>query len=200
MPDPSTPRGRGTKARIVALAAALMYERGVSAVSIDDILMASGTGKGQFYHYFAGKDELVSEVLRRQLDLVLDEQRLFALDSWQGIHAWLEAMVGLQENRRRFRGCPLGSVASQAAEQGEQMRGRAAEAFTRWESPLADGLRTMQTSGLLRTDSDPESLAEGTIALVQGGYVLSAIKRHGRPMRSAVAAAEHYLESFAFPG
>lgn len=158
--DPSTPRGRSTKGRIVALADALMYERGVSAVSLDDILVASGTGKGQFYHYFSGKEELVSEVLRHQLDLVLDEQRLFQLDTWTGIHAWLEAMVGVQETQRRFRGCPLGSIASGVAEHGEQMHSRAAEAFSRWESSLADGLRIMQTRDLLRTDADPETLAE----------------------------------------
>ncbi len=67
MPEPITRRGKVTKARIVELAAALMYERGVSATSIEDILTASGTGKSQLYHYFSSKEELVAEVLRHQL-------------------------------------------------------------------------------------------------------------------------------------
>jgi len=74
MPEPTTRRGKDTKGRIVELAAALMYERGVSATSIEDILAASGTGKSQFYHYFSSKEELIAEVLRHQLQQVLQEQ------------------------------------------------------------------------------------------------------------------------------
>ncbi len=196
MSAPSTPRGRGTKERIVGVAAALMYERGVSAVSLDDILLASGAGKGQFYHYFSNRQELVAEVLRHQLDVVLQEQKLFELDTWQGIHAWLEAMVGMQENQRGFRGCPLGAVAADVAEHGDVLRNGAADAFARWESSVSAGLRLLQTQGLLRTDADPDGLAETAIALLQGGYLLSSVKRNIRPMRSAVNAAVNHLESF----
>ena len=87
MPEPITRRGKVTKGRIVELAAALMYERGVSATSIEDILTASGTGKSQLYHYFSSKEELVAEVLRHQLQQVLQQQSLFHLDTWEGISA-----------------------------------------------------------------------------------------------------------------
>ena len=94
MLEPSTPRGREVKEGIVAVAAALKYKRGVNAVSIEDIVTASGTGKGQFYHYFSSKEELVSEVLRHQLDRVLDEQSgssTFGVMS--GVHAALRAAL-----------------------------------------------------------------------------------------------------------
>jgi AcrR family transcriptional regulator len=44
MSEPSTPLGRKTKDRIVGIAAALMYERGVGAVSLDDSLEAAPSG------------------------------------------------------------------------------------------------------------------------------------------------------------
>ncbi|MDT0275902.1 TetR/AcrR family transcriptional regulator [Blastococcus goldschmidtiae] len=169
MPEPTTRRGKDTKARIVELAAALMYERGVNATSIDDILAASGTGKSQTYHYSSGKEELVSEVLRHQLGLVLDQQSLFPLDTWQGIAAGFQAMADMQQNQRGYRGCPLGSIAGEVLHQSDFLRGRTADAFSRWESFLADGLRTMQTTGLLRGDADPDALAGATIAVLQGG-------------------------------
>ncbi len=197
MLEPSTPRGREVKGGIVAVAAALMYERGVNAVSIEDIVTASGTGKGQFYHYFSSKEELVSEVLRHQLDRVLDEQSLFQLDTWQGIHSWFDALVEMQETRREFRGCPLGSIASEVIDHGEHLRSRAADAFSRWESVLAAGLRGMLARGALRPDADPDALAEATIAILQGGYLLTSVKRNVRPMRSAVAAASSHLHSSA---
>jgi TetR/AcrR family transcriptional repressor of nem operon len=197
MPEPITRRGKVTKGRIVELAAALMYERGVSATSIEDILAASGTGKSQFYHYFSSKEELVAEVLRHQLQHVLQEQSLFQLDTWEGIAAWFQAMVDMQQNQRGYRGCPLGSIASELVDQGDALRSQAAAAFTRWESPLGDGLQAMQSSGLLRDDADPDALAESTIAVLEGGYLLSAAKRNIRPMRNALAAALDHLRSYA---
>ena len=53
--EPVTSRGRQTKARIVAVAAELMYDRGVATTSVDDVLLAAGVGKSQFYHYFSAK-------------------------------------------------------------------------------------------------------------------------------------------------
>lgn len=197
MPEPITRRGKVTKGRIVELAAALMYERGVSATSIEDILAASGTGKSQLYHYFSSKEELVAEVLRHQLQHVLQQQSLFHLDTWEGISAWLQAMVDMQQHQRSYRGCPLGSIASELVDQGEPLRSQAADAFTRWESSLVGGLRTMQARGLLRSDTDPYALAESTIAVLQGGYLVSSTKRDIRPMRNALAAALGQLKSYA---
>jgi len=197
MSEPSTRRGKDTKGRIVAAASSLMYERGVNATGIEDIVAASDTGKGQFYHYFVSKEELVAEVLRHQLEQVLEEQKLFQLDTLEGIHAWFGALVGMQESRQEFRGCPLGSIASEVLDGGERVRGRAAEAFARWESALAAALRAMRGRGLLRGDADPDALAEAMIAILQGGYLLSAIKQNVRPMRNAVRAAANHLDSFA---
>ena len=197
MPEPTTRRGKDTKGRIVELAAALMYERGVSATSIEDILAASGTGKSQFYHYFSSKEELVAEVLRHQLQQVLQQQSLFQLDTWEGISTWFQAMVDMQHNQQGYPGCPLGSIVSELLDLGDLLRNRAADAFTRWESFLGDGLRAMQATGLLRDDADPYALAESTIAVLQGGYLLSSTKRDIRPMRNALAAALGQLKSYA---
>lgn len=197
MPEPITRRGKVTKGRIVELAAELMYERGVSATSIEDILTASGTGKSQLYHYFSSKEELVAEVLRHQLLQVLQQQSLFHVDTWEGISAWFQAMVDMQQDQRSYRGCPLGSIVSEVVDQGEPLRSQAADAFTRWESALVEGLRTMQARGLLRDDADPYALAESTIAVLQGGYLLSSTKRDIRPMRNALAAALGQLKSSA---
>lgn len=197
--EPTTRRGKDTKQRIVAAAAELMYERGVDATSLEDILTASGAGKSQLYHYFAGKEELVAEVLRHQLDQVLEEQNLFQLDTWDGISAWFGALVTMQEAQRRFRGCPLGSIAGDVLDQDERLRSRAADAFARWESLLAAALQTMRDRGLLAEDADPQILAETTIAIMQGGYLLASTKRDGRPMRLALSAALAHLKSFASP-
>lgn len=53
---------RNTKSRIVAAAWKLFYEQGYDDTTIEEIVENSGTSKGSFYHYFDGKDELLSSL------------------------------------------------------------------------------------------------------------------------------------------
>ena len=197
MREPSTRRGRDTRRRIIAVAAELMYERGVSATSIEDVLAASGTGKSQLYHYFSSREELLAEVLDHQLDQILEEQNSFPLATWAGIGSWLQALALRHETERGLRGCPLGSIVSEVLDHGDHLRSRGADAFARWESALADGFLKLQNAGLLRRDADPSTLAEVTIAILQGGYLLSSTQQEAAPMRNAAAAALVHLRSFA---
>jgi len=50
-----SPRGARTKRRIMETAFDLFHIKGVAGTSPDEIIAASGTGKGQFYYYFANK-------------------------------------------------------------------------------------------------------------------------------------------------
>lgn len=197
MPEPATHRGRRSKARIIAAAAELMYERGVKATTVDGVLSASGTGKSQFYHYFPDKNALIIEVLSHQLHGILDDQNRFALDSWDGIVAWFDELVEMHESRWGYGGCPLGSIAGGAMENSEQLRQGAADAFARWESAWAAALEAMRGRGELEASADPPALAETLIAIIQGGYLLSSVKRDARPMRGALHAALGQLESYA---
>lgn len=51
-----------TRSKIVSAAWELFYEYGYDDTTIDDIVERSGTSKGSFYHYFAGKDALLSSL------------------------------------------------------------------------------------------------------------------------------------------
>ena len=51
---------RNTRGRIVAAAWQLFYERGYEHTTVEEIIESSQTSKGSFYHYFDGKDALLS--------------------------------------------------------------------------------------------------------------------------------------------
>lgn len=51
-----------TKSKIVTAAWKLFYEQGYDDTTVDEIVAASGTSKGSFYHYFDGKDALLSSL------------------------------------------------------------------------------------------------------------------------------------------
>ena len=52
-------------------AAELFAERGVAGTSLDEVLAAAGAGKGQLYHYFRGRDELVEAAVAHRCAQVL---------------------------------------------------------------------------------------------------------------------------------
>ncbi|MDD6042726.1 MAG: TetR/AcrR family transcriptional regulator [Eubacteriaceae bacterium] len=51
---------RNTKGRIISAAWKLFYEQGYDDTTIDEIVDEAGASKGSFYHYFSGKDALLS--------------------------------------------------------------------------------------------------------------------------------------------
>ncbi len=53
---------RGTKSKIVSAAWKLFYEQGYDDTTVEEIVELSGTSKGSFYHYFEGKDALLSSL------------------------------------------------------------------------------------------------------------------------------------------
>lgn len=57
------PRKRqSTKSRIVKTAWNLFYKNGYDQTTVEDIIAASKTSKGTFYHYFKGKESLLNSL------------------------------------------------------------------------------------------------------------------------------------------
>ena len=53
---------RNTRGRIISAAWELFYEQGYDDTTVEEIIEKSGTSKGSFYHYFEGKDALLSSL------------------------------------------------------------------------------------------------------------------------------------------
>jgi AcrR family transcriptional regulator len=196
--QPKTARGKRTRERILTTAAVLFHERGVHATSVDDVLAASGAGKSQFYHHFSSKAELVREVLGYQFHRLQEEQAplLERLDTWEGFVAWFDYIVRWQEGRGLLGGCPVGSLAAEMADWDDDLRADLADAFRRWESVVAGGLKTMRDRGELRADADPDALAEAIVAAIQGGILLARTKKDVRSLENVLGGALAYLRSF----
>lgn len=53
---------RNTKGKIVSAAWKLFYQQGYEDTTVEEIVEASGTSRGSFYHYFDGKDALLTSL------------------------------------------------------------------------------------------------------------------------------------------
>jgi TetR/AcrR family transcriptional repressor of nem operon len=196
--EPKTAGGRERKRAITEAAAALVYERGVRATSMDDVGRAAGVGKGQLYHYFSGREELLGTVLEHQLGLVLGELEDFRTDTWSGLRRWFDALL-VGHQARDFGGCPVGSLAAELSAESEALGVRVARAFGAWESSLAASLARMKKRGALSRSARPHELAQVTLAAIQGGYLLSSAAGDIRPMRRSLSAAYGRLRAAAEP-
>jgi AcrR family transcriptional regulator len=171
--EPSTERGRRTRASIVDAAADLMYAQGVAATSIDQVIAKSGTGKSQMYHYFASKDDLVQAVVDRQIGRALGGQpRLFAIESWEDLVAWAEDLVAFHQGSSGPLPCPIGTLAAEI-DRDDTLRPAIARAFEQWLEPLEVALTKLRVNGEIPGDSQSRRLALRVMVVLQGGMLMA---------------------------
>ncbi len=199
-PGPATARGRATRERIVAGAALLMYQRGVAGTSMDDVRAATATSKSQLYHYFADKSALVCAVIAHQQREVLAGQQpyLGEFSTMAGLRAWRDRVVAMNGQAATYGGCPIGSLSSEVADTDRDARDVAMGALGAWRHELARGLERMRSVGALSASADPDDLAVGLLAAVQGGLLLAQATQDLRPLEvsldHAIAAVEALAE------
>ena len=193
--EPRTEKGRATRARILHAASRLIAERGVDRVILEDVECEAGVGRSQLYHYFDGRDDLLRAVIDTTTDAVLGDQGglLNELDSLEAFDRWFDALVALQEERGAKGGCPIGSLVGQLAERDEETRAALVSGFERWEEPLVAGLTRMLQDGRLRRDANVEWLAVVTMAAIQGGLLLTQVRRDPEQLRRALEGARTVL-------
>src|SRR5947199_1611644 len=163
--EPMTRRGRASRERIVERAAGLFAERGIAATSVDEVLEAAGAGKGQFYHYFRGRDELaVAAVGYRCAQVIAGlTDALGGVSSLAGLEQALAGFVSAFE-AMGMPGCPIGTLSAEVASRNEEARLQAAAGFDAWERLLAGALERMRERGELRAGADPAALATALLA------------------------------------
>jgi len=192
-----TPKGAETRDRIVATAAELMFEHGVSGTTLEDVRDAAGVSSSQIYHYFDDKDALIRAVIAYQSETVVGGQEpMFAqLDTVGGFRVWRDFLVAHQRKLGCRGGCPLGSLGSELAEANATARTDVAAALRRWESGIRSGLHAMADNGRLREGADPDKLATTTLAALQGALLLTQMQRDTAPLEVALDTVIDHIAS-----
>lgn len=166
-------------------------------MSLDDVQAHAAVSRSQLYHYFEDKDDLVHGVISATTEAVLGSQDAFFADlgSWAGIDRWFAALVALQCERQARGGCPIGSLAGQLAECDPVARLAIADGLGRWQDHLAAGLERLKDTGELRDGADPATLATAVMASLQGGLLLTQVRRDPDQLRIALDAARATLHA-----
>lgn len=194
-----TRKGLATRARIVGVAARLMFERGVANTSIEEVRTTAGVGGSQISHYFRDKRDLTRQVIASRRDDVVafhTQPELGALDSVEALQAWADACVGDIDTVYRLGGCVYGSLAGELIDADDEVRDDLADGYDEWLDLFQTGLTDMRRRGDLRSDADPRHLALSLVIAHQGGAMITHATGDAEPLRVAVNAAVDYVSSF----
>ena len=197
------PRGAATRLRIIRVAADLFHKQGVRATSPDQVIEASGTGKGQFYHYFKSKEGLVHEVLQTYLEDISKgvAPLSYEINSWENLELWFHSNIELQKKFNMTRGCPFGTIGNEVTENDELIRQDLSLIFEIVKNKLAAFFIKEKATGRLSHESNEEHLADFCIATIQGAMLLGKIKRNSQTVETAVDEALAHLRRYAIaPG
>jgi AcrR family transcriptional regulator len=194
-----SPKGAETRLRIMQVAADLFHKQGVRATSPDQIIEISGTGKGQFYHYFKNKEGLVHEVLQNHLDAIRNNTAPlnYEIDSWQDLEKWFHAQIQLQKSFKMTRGCPFGTIGNEITADDELVRQDLSLIFEVIKNKLAAFFIKERAKGRLIEEANEESMADFTIAVIQGAVLIGKVRRSSQSVERTIQVALAHLKSFA---
>jgi AcrR family transcriptional regulator len=168
-----TRKGIGTRRRIVEGAAAEIRQRGVAAVTLEDVVTRTATSKGQLFYYFpGGREELFLAVAQYEADRLLEDRRprVGELTSWPAWLTWRDRMVDHYGGSGER--CALSDLAAQSARNTPGARAVMTQLVAAWQARLAYGIRYMQEIGEIDPGLDAERAAAALLAGIQGGVAV----------------------------
>ena len=192
-------RGAETRLRIIHTAADLFHKQGARATSPDQIIEASRTGKGQFYHYFKSKEGLIHEVLQTYLDEIKKgaSRVNYEINSWKDLEKWFEAQLELQKGYEMTRGCPFGTLGNEVTDNDELVRQDLSLIFEVIKNKLAAFFVGEKAKGNLTKRADAEVIADFCIASMQGAMLMGKVKRSSQTVETTVQEALMHLKSYS---
>jgi hypothetical protein len=90
---------------------------------------------------------------------------------------------------------PIGSLGSDLAETDPLARAQVARSFVQWETMIRDGLTAIAARGELPDGTEVDHLALAMLAAIQGGLLLSQVRRDTAALEAAVDTMIEHLRA-----
>ena len=184
-------RRTDTRQRMLDSAAELFHQQGYHATGLNQLVAAGGAPKGSLYFHFpGGKEQLAAEAIRQsgeRLAELLAAAVANSPDAATGIENAIEALaVSLRESDFR-RGCPLATVALDAAAESDLIREACADGYRSWHALIEAYLAQ-------RGADEPAALATIVLASIEGALLLAKTMRDTAPLRAVATHLRATIE------
>lgn len=181
-------KGEVTRDKILEAARELFNTKGFSATTISDLVQATGLQKGSLYFHFSGKNAIAREVVTEATDefmgflsKVLDGDNPGAcIDSFFCCALDKHLASGF------VGGCIFGNTALEMSDSDPEFAGAIDKVFDEWIRRVDVVVADAQKMGQIRADISSEALAKHIIATIEGGIMMSRLKKDERPMRECL--------------
>lgn len=186
-----------TKEKMIMSALDLFHRKGVNATGINEILKSSKTGKGQFTHYFKNKDGLIRSVIEYLFEIIRSGQAGtgYDLHSWEDFNRWFQSYLDFQQSVDFTRSCPIGTIGNDLSDKQELIR-QDIHIFLEWtRHKLARFFAERKAVGDLVKSANPDGLADLCISVMQGGMLMTKIRRDPDIFEQAASQVLIYVES-----
>jgi AcrR family transcriptional regulator len=190
---------QATRDQILEAAFRAVYEQGLAATSLDDVLAKAGVTKGALYHHFEGKQALGCALVDERLAPMVLAQWVEPLLGTDDPVSALQALLRRQctapsADVVRY-GCPLNNLAQEVASTDDELRKRLDAVVERWVAALRDALARGQGAGTVRREADPGRVARFVVASIEGAIGLAKTARDPAVLKSVHEELATYLES-----
>lgn len=180
-----------TREQIIETADQLFYQQGFDHTSFADIADALGMSRGNFYHHFKTKDEILDAVIIRRLTStrqMLERWEIEGEMPGDRIRSFINILIDNRAKIKRF-GCPVGTLSTELAKLSHPSQGEANELFTLFRTWLRRQFL------LLGRKADADDLAMHVLARSQGVAVLANAFRDEKFVRDEVDQLHAWLSA-----
>jgi TetR/AcrR family transcriptional repressor of nem operon len=188
-------KGEKTRQRIIEQAAPLFNQAGMAGCTMQQILDATGLGKGGLYRHFSSKEELAAECLKYSLALVFQARSGIAEhipNSIDKLRYLVDRFVSTPSPLKG--GCPLMNSAVDSDDGDPQLRRLSLEGLRAWKSRLLQILKEGMERGEVTRGTDPVRVANTVIAILEGSLLISRMERTSNAMENAKLHLDSLLD------
>ena len=189
-------KGEQTKERLLEMATQLVSQKGVGATSVSELLLAAGVKKGTLYYHFPGKDELCLAVLERMKVMYFSffDAKFEGFQAIEGFEAYFEAVLERQKAKGFVGGCIFGNTALEMSDSNSGYAAAVQDFFQMWMDKLALIIRRGQKEGGIRDDLPAKRIAQMIVASIEGGIMLSRLRKEEEPLRNCLKTLKDFLK------
>lgn len=189
-------KGETTRENILAAARGLFNSKGFNAATINDLVEVTGVKKGCLYFHFSSKDEIAREVFQEASREFLDflDHALLGDNPGASIENFLRAALEKHIAAGFVGGCIFGNTALEMCDTDPEFSRLVEHFFDEWIRRLSSVIRKAQRNGQLRSDIPSDAVAKQMIATLEGGIMMSRLKKNETPMRECLDTLRRTLD------
>jgi TetR/AcrR family transcriptional repressor of nem operon len=175
---------------IVQVGLDLVLSRGFNATGVEAILKQANIPKGSFYNFFSSKEEFALAIIDK---FVADRVEVFSpifsdqsLPPLERVKKSFETLIETFEGAECSKGCLIGNLGQEMADQFEKVRQRLEKSLQEWTKGVSRLLLQAQKEKTIPADMNVEMLAENLISSFQGALLRSKVKKSPEPLNNFI--------------